>query len=99
VERSPLCSQTQSDRKMMRNELRCGCKVLFSDVRRTSSEHAAKHTMQAALLWKLGRVKQVWLLSFSEEELCGGEPFDEMHGAMTVRALPERGRCDERCFG
>ena len=73
-------------------------KVLYSGLRHTSSEHAARHTVKAALLWELRGVKQVYLLSFSEEELCGREPFDEIHGAMAVRALPERGFCEEKCF-
>ena len=63
-------------------------KVLYSGLRHTSSEHAAKHTVKAALLWQLGGVKQVYLLSFSEEELCDREPFDEMHESMAARALP-----------
>ena len=61
----------------MRDADRRGCKGLFSGLRHTSSEHAAKHTMIAAWIWQLGRVKQVYLLSFSEEELCDEQPFDE----------------------
>ena len=80
----------------MRNGCRRGCgttasgrwKALFSGLRHTSSERAAKHTVKAALLWQLGGVKQVCLLSFSEEELCDREPFDEMHESMAARALP-----------
>ena len=89
VEREPLCSHTQLDAKMMRSdERRADAKALFSGMRHTSSKHAGKHTVSAAWSWRLGRVKQVCLLSFSEEELCGREPFDEMHESMAVRALP-----------
>ena len=63
-------------------------KVLCSGLRHTSSEHAAKHTVKAALLWQLGGIKQVYLLSLREEELCDREPFDEMHESMATRALP-----------
>ena len=38
-------------------------KVLYSDLRQTSSEHTAR----ATLLWQLGGVKLVYLLSFSAE--------------------------------
>jgi len=38
--------------------------VLYSGLRHTSREHAAKHTVKAAMLWQLGGVKEVYLLSF-----------------------------------
>ena len=76
------CGETLRDAALGRG------KVLYSGLRHTSSEHAAKHTVKAVLIWQLGGVKQVYLLSFSEEELCGREPFDEIHGAMTTRTLP-----------
>ena len=57
-------------------------------MRHTFGERAAQHTVKAALLWLLGGVKQVCLLSLSEEELCDREPFDEMHESMAARALP-----------
>ena len=57
-------------------------------MRHTSSKHAAKHTMIAALNWRLGRVKLTCLLSFSEEDLSDREPCDKVHASMTVRALP-----------
>ncbi len=60
----------------------------FRGLRHTPSECAAKHAMKAAWNRQLGRVKQVCLLSLSEEELCGREPFHEMHEAMAARALP-----------
>ena len=63
-------------------------KVLYLGLRHTSSEHAAKHTVKAALHWQLGGVKQVYLLSLSEEELCDREPLDEMHESVAPRALP-----------
>ena len=72
----------------MRNEDRRGCKGPFSGLRHTSGEHAAKHTMIAAWSWRLGRVKQVYLLSFSKEELCGSHSLKKMHEAMAVRTLP-----------
>ena len=49
---------------------------------------AVQHAMSAAWNRLLGRVKQVCLLSLSEEELCGREPFDEMHESMAARAHP-----------
>ncbi len=54
---SPLCSRTQLDRKMMRNEDRRRCKAPFSDLRHTSSKRAAQHTMNAEMLRQLGGVK------------------------------------------
>jgi len=63
-------------------------KVLYSGLRHTSSEYAAMHTVKAVLIWQLGGVKQVWLLSLSEEELCDREPFNEMHESVAARALP-----------
>jgi hypothetical protein len=65
-----------------------GWKAVFSGMRHSSSGRAAKHTGTAALFWQLGGVKQVCLPSFSEEELCDREPFDEMHESMAARALP-----------
>ena len=62
-------------------------KVLYLGLRHTSSEHAGKHTMKAALLWQLGGVKQVGLLSLSEEELCSRHSLKKMHEAMAARAL------------
>ena len=76
------CRETLQDAALGRG------KVLYSGLRHTSSEHAAKHTVKAALLWQLGGVKQVYLLSLREEELCDREPFDEMHESMATRALP-----------
>ena len=63
-------------------------KMLLSGLRHTSSERAVQHAMSAAWNRQLGRVKQVYLLWFSEEELCDREPFDEMHESMAARALP-----------
>lgn len=88
MERSCLCSHAQRMAKRMRKAGLGGRKGLYSDLRHTSSKRAAKQAMKAVLLWQLGGVKQVGLLSLSEEELCGGEPFDEMHEAMAARALP-----------
>jgi len=73
---------------MMRKAASDGRKALFSRLRHTSSECAVQHAMSAAWNRQLGRVKQVSLLSLSEEELCGGEPFDEVHEPMAARALP-----------
>ena len=88
MERSCLCSHAQRMTKRMRKAGLGGRKGLYSDLRHTSSKRAAKQAMKAVLLWQLGGVKQVGLLSGSEEELCGGEPFDERHEAMAARALP-----------
>ena len=72
----------------MRNTASDERKALFSGLRHTSSECAGQHAMSAAWNRQLGRVKQVCLLSLSEEELCGREPFDEVHEPMAARALP-----------
>ena len=62
--------------------------MLYLGLRHTSSEYAAMHTVKAVLIWQLRGVKQVCLLSLSEEELCDREPFDEMHESVASRALP-----------
>ncbi len=72
----------------MRNGDRRGCKAPFAGLRHTSGKHAAKHTMIAVWSRRLGRVKLICLLSFREEDLCDGEPCDEVHASMTVQALP-----------
>lgn len=59
-----------------------------SGLRHTCSECAVQHAMSAAWNKLLGRVKQVCLLSLSEEELCRREPFDEMHASMAPRTFP-----------
>jgi hypothetical protein len=58
-----------------------------------------KHTVKAALVRQLGGIKQVFLFQFGEEELRGSHPLNEMHELMAARALPQRGLCEERCFG
>ena len=73
---------------MMRNTASDRRKGLFSGLRHTCSRCAVQHAMSAAWNRLLGRVKQVCLLSLSEEELCGREPFDEVHEPMAARALP-----------
>ncbi len=83
-----LCSHAQRMAKRKRDPALDRWKAPFSGLRRISSEHAAKHTGKAVLLWQLRGVKQVYLVSFSEEELCDREPFDEMHESRTARALP-----------
>jgi hypothetical protein len=59
-----------------------------SCLRHTSGEHAAKPTMRAALIWRLGRVNYACLLGFGDEELSGSEPLDEMHESIATRILP-----------
>jgi hypothetical protein len=83
-----LCNQAQQMREMLRDAALGRGKVLYSGLRHTSSEHAAKHTVKATLLWQLGGVKLVYLLSFSEEELCGSHPLKKMHESMAARARP-----------
>ena len=75
------CRETLQDAALGRG------KVLYPGLRHTSSEHVAKHTVKAALLWQLGGVKQVGLLSLSEEELCSRHSLKKMHEAMAARAL------------
>jgi hypothetical protein len=82
-----LCNQAQQMREMLRDAALGRGKVLYSGLRHSSSEHAAKHTAKASLLW-LGGVKLVYLLSFSEEELCGSHPLKKMHESMAARARP-----------
>ena len=60
----------------------------FSDLRRTSIKRAMKHTVKADLARQLGRIKQVSLLLFVEEELCGSDPLNQMHESMAVWARP-----------
>ena len=83
-----LCNQAQQMRETLRDAALGRGKVLYSGLRHTSSEHAAKHTVKAALAWQLGGVKQVCLLWFGEEELCSGHPLKKMHESMAARALP-----------
>jgi hypothetical protein len=78
-----LCNQAQQMREMLRDAALGRGKVLYSGLRHSSSEHTAK----ASLLW-LGGVKLVYLLSFSEEELCGSHPLKKMHESMAARARP-----------
>ena len=47
-----------------------------------------KHTVKAALVRELGRIKQVSLFLFVEEQLCGSYPLNQMHESMAVRARP-----------
>jgi len=47
-----------------------------------------KHTVKAALIEQLGRIKPVSLFVFGEEELCGRHPLHEKHESMAVRARP-----------
>ena len=83
-----LCTRRNSCGETLRDAALGGGKVLHPGLRHTSSEHAGKHTVKTALLWQLGGVKQVGLFSFSEEELCDRELFDEMHESMAARAFP-----------
>jgi len=74
-------------------------KEIFSGLGHTSAKCAMKHTVNAVLVKQLGRIKAVFLLVFGEEELCGSHPFNEMHELIAARALPQRGLCEQRCFG
>jgi hypothetical protein len=47
-----------------------------------------RHTAKAALVWQLGRVKKLSLFLVGEEELCGSDPFNEMHESMAMGARP-----------
>lgn len=60
----------------------------FSDRRHTFTKCAMKHTVKAALVKQLGRIKPVLLLVFGEEKLCGSDALNQMHEPMTARALP-----------
>jgi len=57
-----------------------------------------KHTGKAALVGHLGRIKQVSLFLFGEEQLCGRHSLNGMHESMAMRALPQRRLREERCF-
>ena len=39
----------------------------------------------------LGGIKGLYLFCFGEEYLCGGQPFDDVHGAMAERAGHQSG--------
>jgi hypothetical protein len=49
---------------------------------------AMKHTVNAVFVKQLGRIKPVFLLVFSEEELCDSHALNQMHEPMAARALP-----------
>lgn len=70
----------------------------FSDPRHTSIKRAIKHTVKAALVKQLGRIKPVSLLVFGEEQLCDSHALNQMHGSMAARALPQRRLREERCL-
>src|SRR5258708_11568438 len=70
----------------------------FSELGHTSIKRAMKHAVKAALVRRLGRIKQVSPFLFGEEQLCGRHCLNEKHGAMAVRALPQRRLCEERRF-
>jgi hypothetical protein len=74
---------------MLGNEDRWGYETPFFGLRHTSTKHAVKHTVKAALARHLGRIKAVFLFMFGEEELCGSHPRNEMHESMAARALPQ----------
>jgi hypothetical protein len=57
-----------------------------------------KHAVKAALVRRLGRIKQVSLFLFGEEQLCGRHSLNGMHESMAMRALPQRRLREERCF-
>ena len=57
-----------------------------------------KHAVKAGLIARLGRIKQVPLFLFGEEELCDSHALNQIHESMAVRALPLRRLCEERCF-
>jgi len=46
--------------------------------------------MSAGMIRSLRRVKGMDLSSFSERDLHGGEPLDDVHGAVAEGALPDR---------
>jgi hypothetical protein len=88
-----------SDAGELRSVAVYGWKAVFSDLRHTASERAAKHAMSVALNWKLGRVKRVCLASLGEVELSGSHSLKKVHGPMVARALREQGLCDGSYFG
>jgi hypothetical protein len=75
-----------------------GSEEPFLGLRHTSTEHAVRHAAKTALVWQLGRIKQLSLFLVGEEELRGSHPFNEMHELMAARALPQRRLCEDWCF-
>jgi len=75
-----------------------GCEEPFSGLRHTSTKRAMKHAVRAALVRRLGRIKQVSRFLFGEEKLCGSYPLKETHGSMAMWALPQRRLREEGCF-
>jgi hypothetical protein len=69
-----------------------------SDPRHTSIKRAMKHTVKAALVRRLERIKPVSPFLFGEEELGSRHPLHEKHESMAVRARPWGGLRGERCF-
>jgi hypothetical protein len=59
-------------------------------------KRAVKHTLKAAMVRQLGRIKQVSLSLFGEEELCDSHAPNQMDDPMTARALPQQGLCEAR---
>jgi hypothetical protein len=70
----------------------------FSELGHTSIKRAMKHAVKAGLIARLGRIKQVPLFLFGEEQLCCRHALNQMHESMAVGALPQRRLCEERCF-
>ena len=71
-----------------RTEAERDAKGDFPGLRHTSTPCAIKHTLNAALVKQLGRIKPVFLLVFGEEELCDSHSQNQMHEPMAARALP-----------
>lgn len=54
--------------------------------RQTSSKRVTTHATSAGIVNFLGAIKGLYLFCLGEEDLCGGQPFDDVHGAVAERA-------------
>ena len=63
-------------------------KLCFSGLRHASGKCAVQHAMSVAWNRLLGRSQAGMPPFVEQEELCGREPFDEVHECMAARALP-----------
>jgi hypothetical protein len=65
----------------------------------TFREHGGRHSRVAGFSQRSGRVIRTRKSGFREEDLGGGEPFEDVHGALAERAWPGSRLVQGRCLG
>jgi len=65
----------------------------------TFREHGRRHSRVAGFSERSGRVIRTRKSGFREEDLGGGEPFEDVHGALAERAWPGSRLVQGRCLG